>query len=54
MATFLGVSILGRGYDKALTYKAIALTKVAVFRAEVSPINTLYVIKIPTSHKNTL
>jgi hypothetical protein len=54
MATFLGVSILGRGYDYALTNKPIALIEMKALWLEVSPKNTLYVIKRPASHKNTL
>lgn len=54
MATFQGVSILGRGYDKALTYKPIALMEMEALGVGVWPINTLYAIKIPTGHKNTL
>jgi hypothetical protein len=54
MAAFLGMSILGRRYDKALTNKPIALIKIKALWLGVSPKNTLYVIKRPVSHKNTL
>jgi hypothetical protein len=54
MATFLGMSILGRGYDYALTNKSIALIEIKALWLGVLPKNTLYIIKRPASHKNTL